>query len=330
MAPDTDTAPARWQRISTQAVRPRDRFEFCRAIAIGSHIERPLGARGDFFGDFRYATSAGGVGLADMDVDPCVSRFGPQGQDDIVDVGLLNAGTMQIRHGRDQTLLVSAGAGPLLLDPTRPMTTSTSRSDLTVLRLPRDAVAAAVGRQIVPRGEAVRPLATGALTGELVACLRVLHRAALGVTPVTGAALDTAAALALVVLAGARGAHHHWPGALQQALYRAARHALARQADNPEVTATAVAGLLGCSRAALYRLFAAHGQTVAGYLHEVRMQRATVLLRLHPQMTIGTIALQCSYIEPAAFTKAFRRRFGVTPRDWRARALQDQIHAATA
>jgi AraC-like DNA-binding protein len=236
----------------------------------------------------------------------------------VVDIGLLDAGTMHIRHDHDQTLVLNAGTGPVLFDPTRAMTANSSHTEFTLLRLPRAAVVAALGGAVVPRRAAVRPLAPGTLTTGLVACLRTLRREAQSGVPTSVAALDTAGALALVSLAHARGERHHWPGELNAALYRAACHELALRADDPMVTVNMVAHVLGCSRAQLCRLFAAHGETVAGYLHEVRMRQAAFLLRAQPQLAIGVIALQCSYIEPAAFTKAFRRRFGSTPRGWRA------------
>lgn len=308
-----------WLHRSTREVPKRDRFDFCRELAIGSHIERPLGACDDFFGEFKYTTTADGIDFGEIGIDACVSRFGPGGDDAFVDIGLINTGTMRISHGRDQRLTLHAGSAPVLFDAARPMTTRTSRSDMAYLRLPRVEVVAAVGGEAVPRGMAVRPLVPSVLTAQLNACLQRAQRgSAQEDGTVVADALRSARALALVALANVRGAGHHWPGVLDAALYRAACHQLAQRAGDPHVTAEAVAAILGCSRAQLYRLFAARGESVAGCLRELRMQRAAVLLRAQPYLTVGRVANRCGYSEPIAFDRAFRRRLGMTPSDWRA------------
>ncbi|HEX7324398.1 MAG TPA: helix-turn-helix transcriptional regulator [Rhodanobacteraceae bacterium] len=307
-----------WRTLSTRAVAPRERFDFCRELPTGSHLERPLDASGDFRAEFRYITTPDGIDFGVFDIDACVSRFGPGDDDACVDIGLINAGSMRIRHGRDQTLALRAGMAPALFDPARPMTTRTSRSDMAYLRLPRAAVVAAVGGDAVPRGMAVRPLGHGALTVQLAALLRGVQRGSTQRATAVIDALQTARALALVALAGVRGAGHHWPDALDAALYRAACHQLLRQAANSRATADTVANVLGCSRAQLYRLFAAHGESVARRLRELRMQRAAELLTARPHAAVASIASRCGYGEPIAFDRAFRRRFGMTPSDWRA------------
>lgn len=309
-----------WRVRSTREVSPRDRFDYCRAFPAASHIERALGTRDDFLAVFKYAATPDGIDFGDIAIDACVSRFGPGGDDAYVDIGMLNAGTMRIRHGRDQTLTLHAGLGPVLFDASRPMTTYTSRSDVGYLRLPRAAVVAAIGGSAVPRGMAVRPLAPGVLATELGACLRGVASGSIHDPAAVVAALRTARALALVALANLRGAGHHWPGELDEALFLAARHQLGQHLADPHWTVCTAANELGCSRAQLYRLFAARGQSVAEYLRQLRLQRAGRLLRVEPATAIGVVAARCGYAEPIAFDRAFRRRFGMTPTEWRARS----------
>lgn len=306
-----------WRVRSTREVSPRDRFDYCRAFPTASHIERALGTRDDFLAVFKYAATPDGIDFGDIAIDACVSRFGPGGDDAYVDIGMLNAGTMRIRHGRDQTLTLHAGLGPVLFDASRPMTTYTSRSDVGYLRLPRAAVVAAIGGSAVPRGMAVRPLAPGVLATELGACMRGVASGSIHGADAVVDALRTARALALVALANLRGAGHHWSGELDGALFAAACHQLAQHVANPRVTVDAVAAILGCSRAQLYRLFAARGESVAEHLRELRLRRAASLLRVEPDAAIGTVATCCGYTEPISFDRAFRRRFGMTPTDWR-------------
>jgi hypothetical protein len=56
-------AACTWQHRSTQEVRAGDRFEFCRELAPGSHVECPLATPGDFFGEFRYTATPAGTCL---------------------------------------------------------------------------------------------------------------------------------------------------------------------------------------------------------------------------------------------------------------------------
>lgn len=307
-----------WQHRSTLGVPANDRLGFWRQFPGGDHIVQPLGSTGDFFGEFRTALTPAGIGYAELAVDPCVSRFGTN-ETDMLQLGLVTAGVMRIQHGRDERFVLYSGGEPVLFDGGRPLTTISTRIKLSYLRLSRAAVVAALGEDAVPRGMAIRCLPPGVLTSQLTACLRGLQHERTGDAMTVASAVRTARALALVNLANVRGAGHHWPGTLDAALYCAACHQLALRVAQPCVTAAAVAAVLGCSRAQLYRVFAARDDTIAGHLQQLRMQRATALLGARPQLVIGTIALRCGYAEPAAFAKAFRRRFGMTPTDWRAR-----------
>lgn len=315
------STPAVWLYRSTGEAPARDRFDFWRHLQIGSHMVCPLAARADFFADYSATTAPGGIGFAAMRLDPCVSRFGPGGDDTMVDIGIIAAGSMHIRYGRDQTLTLNAAAGPVLFDAARPMTTVTTRCNLVYLHLPRAAVVTALGAGGMAQIGVARALPRGALATQLMACLRGLHAGSAASAASVGATLGLARALALVALAKLRGEGHHWEGGLDDALHAAAQHQLAQGLADPRLTADAVAGVLGCSRARLYRLFAARGETVAGDLRELRLRHAATLLRASSQAPISAIAADCGYGEPVAFAKAFRRRFGLAPRAWQTLAV---------
>lgn len=314
---DDDAASLIWQHRSTLEVPKADRFDFWRQLPLGKHIQQPLETGSAFFGEFNYVATPDTVSFVEMGIDACLGRFGSS-DGDWVDIGMVNAGAMYIRYGRGQSLVLSPSARPVVFDPTQPMTASTPRSDLVFLRLPRAAVVAAAGRAAMSKGLAVRPLAPGVLTMQLAACLQRLRRGREQTETATAQSLHMARALALVALARDQGAGHHWPDVLEQALYLAACHQLAQSLADPFLTADLVAAALGCSRAQLYRVFAAHGTSVAGYLYDLRMRRAAQLLVEFPAAAIGTLVMQCGYGGPIAFDKAFRRRFGMTPSDWRA------------
>ena len=78
----------------------------------------------------------------------------------------------------------------------------------------------------------------------------------------------------------------------------------------------------GMSRSAFSRLF--HdviGVTPAAYLADCRIVAAQRLL--DEDRPVGTVALEVGYGSQPAFTKAFTRRVGMSPREWRKRSGSD-------
>ncbi|MET8999809.1 AraC family transcriptional regulator [Amycolatopsis sp. NPDC004169] len=85
-------------------------------------------------------------------------------------------------------------------------------------------------------------------------------------------------------------------------------------------TVAKLAADVGVSRAALARRFtAAVGETPMAYLAGWRLALAADLLRQHPETTIASIARQVGYGSAFALSAAFKREFGVSPRDYRGR-----------
>ena len=79
-----------------------------------------------------------------------------------------------------------------------------------------------------------------------------------------------------------------------------------------------VARRVATSRRQLQRAYAEVGDTTfREHLTRVRMDRAGELLR-HGGATVREVARAVGYRQPAQFAKAFRRRHGVAPSDYRA------------
>jgi AraC family transcriptional regulator, positive regulator of tynA and feaB len=94
----------------------------------------------------------------------------------------------------------------------------------------------------------------------------------------------------------------------------AAQALMSRLYQSADLTPDQIARRLGCSRAHLYRVFARHGLTVAGYLRDLRLRRARRCLeKLGSRDTIGDIAFRCSFEDTVHFTRLFRQQFGMTP-----------------
>jgi AraC-like DNA-binding protein len=92
------------------------------------------------------------------------------------------------------------------------------------------------------------------------------------------------------------------------------------------LTLEVVAATLGCSRATLYRVFAAHGESVAALIWGARLRLASRLLTSpgHQHMLVADIAFQCGFSEPSSFNRMFKRHFGTTPSDARGGARNDR------
>jgi len=85
-----------------------------------------------------------------------------------------------------------------------------------------------------------------------------------------------------------------------------------------ELLLTTLAERVGFSAFHFHRIFAGiMGETVAQYVLRVRMAMAVQRL-LHTEEPVTAIGLAAGYQTPAAFTKAFRQRFGVPPTIFRA------------
>lgn len=75
---------------------------------------------------------------------------------------------------------------------------------------------------------------------------------------------------------------------------------------------------LRCSRSTLYRAFAARDLKVAETILAVRLDRAKSLIEQRDlSITISSIAEQCGLFDTANFSRQFKRRFGMTPRERR-------------
>lgn len=112
------------------------------------------------------------------------------------------------------------------------------------------------------------------------------------------------------------------PGWLATALDQTLAPALAAIHRNPEHpwTVDDLAALTHQSRSAFaHRFTAVVGQSPAAYVAERRMLAASKLLET-TAMAVGAVAHAVGFESEAAFSRAFRRRFGRSPLAWRKRS----------
>lgn len=87
--------------------------------------------------------------------------------------------------------------------------------------------------------------------------------------------------------------------------------------NKPQITVSPLAEYFGMSARNFNRRFRqATGITPLQYLQEQRYQEAKDLLK-NSDLNIGEIAFRIGYLDVSYFTKQFKKRSGVTPKDWR-------------
>ena len=98
-------------------------------------------------------------------------------------------------------------------------------------------------------------------------------------------------------------------------LFRARRF-IAQNLRNGELTVSRIAAAACVSDAHLSRLFSGAGQSVMRFVWESRLELAAEMLR-HSQghAQISDIAYRCGFSTPTHFSRVFRARYGISPRD---------------
>ena len=100
-----------------------------------------------------------------------------------------------------------------------------------------------------------------------------------------------------------------------------------RKLDDPDLTPARVAAIEGISERYMQKLFEGSGSSFTHYLRERRLQRTSAELSNPAEVhhSISEIAYRNGFSDSAHFSRAFRHRFGLSPREFR----QQEIERAT-
>lgn len=94
-----------------------------------------------------------------------------------------------------------------------------------------------------------------------------------------------------------------------------------RHLDDPALGTAMICEATGLSPRAVQKAFLRHAAlTPTAFIAERRLARAADLLGVGDGRSITDVALEVGFNDPAFFSRCFRRRFGIAPRDWRGRA----------
>jgi AraC-like DNA-binding protein len=114
--------------------------------------------------------------------------------------------------------------------------------------------------------------------------------------------------------------------AMQQATVASIKQYVEAHLYSSELSAASICARAGWSRATMYRLFETEGGLVS-YVQQQRLRRAFLeLVGAGPRRRMLDIALESHFASEATFSRAFRRTFGLSPRE--ARMLGAPAHRA--
>lgn len=90
-----------------------------------------------------------------------------------------------------------------------------------------------------------------------------------------------------------------------------------REHINEPLSREVLAAVAGFSVPHFHRIFTAHvGENIVGYVRRVRMERAARKLRMGA-VDITEVAHAAGYTTHAAFSRAFKQQFGLSPSEFR-------------
>ncbi|CAN7336735.1 helix-turn-helix domain-containing protein [Acidovorax sp. LjRoot118] len=316
------------QLLSTDPIAPRDRLAYWTDMICTTYVQLECDApRGDRFGGSIQSHHLPGLDLSV--VRSCAQRvvrtpsFISRATDDCFIVSLQTKGHGVIsQDGRDAAVAPGDFA---LYDSTRPYTLQFSEDfEEIVLKL---------------RGEQLRALVAGTeqLTattvsgrsgaGHLMASMDTALRGEVDTLPAASAAAVASGVISVLVaglqsLPACSRAEPSTMGAYHVA--RIKRHIDGRLRD-PALTIESVATDLGMSSGHLHRLFKAEPQSPSHYLWGQRLDGASreLLDARRTKTSVAEIAFGWGFNDAAHFSRAFKERFGQSPRGWRAQGLAE-------
>ena len=168
----------------------------------------------------------------------------------------------------------------------------------------RDAVSA--GTSPARRVFDLSAQASGQATGS--ALVRLMREALQGTDPVDlpGLERDVLRLLGQMVLGPRAGD--------RDSQFEAACSFIRQNLADPSLSASRIAAALGVSERQVSRIFSVHGG-VARWVTDERLDRARADLASPSRHSVGEVARRCGFGSQSYFTRVFKQRFGVCPRD---------------
>lgn len=317
------------ESISTRDVVPSRRANFWSEVIsrVFTQLRMEPTSPDDFNAELR-GTVLGSKSLAQVVSSPTFiehSKFRAERTDQHVFLVHLQARGESVnrQNGREATLK----AGDLTLcDSARPYSLHfASINDMIVLRIP---AAELRERMEQPELFTACKIAGDQGAGAVVSqTLQSLWQQCLnGLEPALAERLLTNC-LDLLVTALSLGEHNvvsH--GAMRNATQLRVRYYVEDHLTESDLSATLVAGAIGISSRYVHRLFEDDGETLGEFIQRRRLERCALTLQNPAQRSrsVTEIAFAFGFCDPSFFCRRFKKRFGMTPRDYRESHLPRQ------
>ena len=107
-----------------------------------------------------------------------------------------------------------------------------------------------------------------------------------------------------------------------------ARGVIDQHICDPELSVAAIAAAIGVSPRYVQMLFAAEGTTPSAFIQDQRLRLAAEQLRRPGAPCITEVAMAVGFNDLTHFGRAFRKRYGVAPRDYRDGARNGRLQPA--
>lgn len=307
-----------FRRVSTDVVPPKRRFAYWRSLH--GHLDLSLTDRDaeQHFSGSLLQCAGGGIVFGHSASVSTAAQFGRA--QDVVLLGCVDNGTVRVRHGHDGATALTPDHGLSLFDYSqRAVTTTRGHFAHHYLQMPRLMVIDALGGDPIRGQDAVRTLPSTGLVPFLQSHMQMLARSGEHLNAQEGAAaMKGASDLVVTMLRQLRGTPlDEERSRAISALFLAACRLIDARCGSNDLTAGVIAVTIGCSRAHLYRAFAANDTTIGDYLRASRLEKGKALVA--GDRPIARIAWDVGYADVASFGRAFKRRFGEAPGEYRAR-----------
>jgi AraC-like DNA-binding protein len=307
--------------VDTDGVPPPERYEFWRSIVWPDWDgDAPTAAQRR---DFRARAQGLFCGARTLVLFESDATSGGRAQPPPVDrggalhLGLVLSGQRLSQTGRDRPHVAQAG-DLYAYDPDQDAKVAWPRRHRGVnVMIPRVALNEIFGADIPPPTVLLGALSRSALAPLVTAQFRLLARQAphfndLEAETALGGVID----LILTGLRSGRSAPAEVAIPGDTALLAAARRYIDIHLSDRDLDAGRIAQALGCSRATLYRAFAARDLTVGDAIRDSRLGRFREALRRGRTVSIAAAAAQCGLNDARTARRLFKTAYGLSPREF--------------
>lgn len=313
--------------FSTRSVHPRHRFDYWHDVACATIVDHDSSPEcGLRFEAQIEAGSLGDLGLvrftnSAMTISHTARHASQVTSDDLFLCRQINGALVLEQEARDVRLRAGDMA---LVDPTLPYSGSfSSGSNLLVVKLPRRALAARVGRSREMLARAMKPedaetsLASSFL-GMLPAHLGKMSRTAEKI------AMDQTLDLIALSLAGMMQSCRPRVSSARSTVSIAVRAAVESKLHDRNLTAATVAAAAGVSVRYANAVLAEENSSVARLIQERRLARCRSAFDdpLQSHRSVSEIAYAWGFSDMTHFGRCFRKAYGSSPREYRSRAVR--------